>query len=105
MRSDTTCANDDVMKTCAKDHVMMMMIALTFLSAGSRGLRGRKKGRKSREVEERQDRQELRRQARTLPQVQLGQECWMQGTGENVDDGAGFHSAGGAEGLGISPIH
>ena len=51
-----------------------------------------------REVEEREDRQELRRQARTLPQVQLGQRCRMQGTGENMDGGVEFHSTRVAEG-------
>jgi len=44
-------------------------LLLTLLSARRRGLRGRR--RKRREVEEREDRQELRREARTLPQVQL----------------------------------
>ena len=45
-------------------------LPLTLLSARRKGLRGRR--RKRWEVEERQARQELRRQARTLPQVQLG---------------------------------
>jgi len=34
----------------------------------------------------------------TLPQVQLGQGCRMQGTGENMDGGVGSQSTGGAEG-------
>ena len=42
--------------------------------------------------------QELRRQARTIPQVSLGQGRCMRGTGENMDGGVGFHSTGGAEG-------
>ena len=50
------------------------------------------------EVEEREYRQELRRQARTLPQVQLGQGCRLRGRGENMDVGVGFHSTGGADG-------
>ena len=32
------------------------------------------------------------------PIVQLGQECWMRGTGENMDSGVWFYSTGGAEG-------
>ena len=53
--------------------------------------------RKRQEVEEREDRQELRRQAQTLLQVQLGHGCRMRETGENIDGGVGFHSPGGAE--------
>ena len=64
--------------------------------------------RKRREVEERQARQELRRQARTLPQVQLSQGCRMRGTGENMDGrwcGAMIYTLQeGQRGLGTSPI-
>ena len=41
---------------------------------------------------EREAKQELRRRARTLPQVYLGQGCWVRETGENMGSGMGFHS-------------
>ena len=53
--------------------VWMMVIAPNSLVRQKEGLRGRKRW----EVEERDDPQQLRRQARTLPQVQLGQGCRM----------------------------
>ena len=54
--------------TCNKTGSMgWWLIPLTLFSVRRWGLR--------REVEEREVRQELRRQARTLPQVQLGQGC------------------------------
>ena len=66
---------------------------LQKLSATS--LRGNRK--KKRELKEKEDRQKLRRQARTIPQVQLGLGCRMRGTGENMNGVAGFHCTGGAE--------
>ena len=55
------------------------------------------KRRKRRKVEERQARQELRRQVRTLLQVQLSQGCRMRGTVENMEGGVGYSFTGGAE--------
>ena len=52
------------------------------------GLRGKRK--KRREVEQKQGRQDLRRQARMLPQVKLGQGCRMRGTWENMGGNVGF---------------
>ena len=43
-------------------------------------------------------RREFRRQARTLPQVQLSQGCRMRGAGENMDGGVRHQVTGGAEG-------
>ena len=67
-----------------------MMIAPNFLVRQ----RERAQGDEEEEVEEREDRQELQCQAHTLPQVQLGQRCWIRGAGENVDGGVRFHSTG-----------
>ena len=47
-----------------------------------------------RERKEREAKQEIRRQARTLPQVSLGQGCQMRGKAENMDGGMGFYSTG-----------
>ena len=60
-------------------------LTLTLLPARRRGLRGRRK------------RREVRRKVWTLLKVQLGQGCWMRGTGENMGDCVGFHFIG-AEG-------
>ena len=43
-------------------------------------------------------RREFRRQARTLPQVQLSQGCLMRGTGEDMDGSVERQSTGGAKG-------
>ena len=69
----------------------------SFLPEGG-GSGGGGGDRRRQEVEEREDRQELRRQAPTLLQVQLGQGCRMRGTGEIVDGGEGFHSTGEGKG-------
>ena len=54
------------------------------MSARRKGLRGRldKEMRRRKGCE-----QELKRQSRTLPLVQIGQECRMRGTGENIEVG------------------
>ena len=81
---------------------MMIVIASNSIvrqNVGARGMR-----RKRWEVEEREDRQEFQRQARTLPQVQLGQGYQMRGTGENMDGGVRFTLQEGQRGLRISPI-
>ena len=76
-----------------------MMMITPLLSARRRYLGGRgRRRRKWREVEEREDRQELRRQARTLSQVQLSQGCRMGGTGEDMDGVVGRQSAEEAKG-------
>ena len=53
---------------------LMMMIAPLLFMTVRRGFRGGKR----REIEERQAKQELRRHARTLPQIHLGQGSWMR---------------------------
>ena len=73
------------------------MIASNSLARQKEGIQG-VGGRKRQRIKESEAKHELRRQARTLPQVFLGQGCWMRGTGENMDGGMGFHSAGRAEG-------
>ena len=50
------------------------------------------------DIKERVAKHKLRCQVQTVPQVYLGQGCWMRGTGENMDGGVGFHSIGRAEG-------
>ena len=73
-----------------------MMIAPNSLARQKEGAQGWR--RKRREIEEKEVKQQLRRQARTLPQVQLSQGCQMRGTGEIMDGGMGFYSSGGVEG-------
>ena len=48
-------------------------------------------------------RREFRRQAQTLPQVQLSQGCRMRGAGENMDGGVRHQVTGGAEGARDQP--
>ena len=67
----------------------MMLFAPNFLVRQKEGAQGEE------EVVERQAQQEILRQARTLPQVHLGQGCRMRGPGENMDGCVRFHSTGG----------
>jgi len=68
-------------------------LPLTLLLDRKRGFRGKKGGGGVREAK-----QELRRQERTFPQVSLGQGCWMERAGENMERGVGLHSRARAEG-------
>ena len=70
----------------------MMMIAPNSLVHQKEGTQ------KEEEEGEQVEEKEVRCQARTLPQNQLGQGYRMRGTGENMNGGIGFHSTGGAEG-------
>ena len=70
----------------------MMMIAPNSLVHQKEGTQ------KEEEEGEQVEEKEVRCQARTLPQNQLGQGYRMRGTGENMDGGVGRQSTGGAEG-------